>query len=312
MDKEKLVSIIIPVYNEGSQIKENVEKVSEILLKNDIQAEFILVDDGSSDKSWFEIGRLCTEGILMHAIRLSRNFGKEGAITAGLNKASGDACIIMDADLQHPPEIIPEMYRLWLDGDYDVIDGVKNKRGKESLAYKVCAKFFYSLLYKLSKFDLRQGSDFKFLDRKVIDTLNVLVENKTFFRGLSHWVGYKRTSVYFDVAEREKGESKWSFLGLVKFGISAITSFSAMPLYIVTFIGILFSVVSFVLGIQTIYMKFVGEAVSGFTTVIILLLIIGSSIMISLGVIGIYIENIYNEVKSRPKYIISEELKGTK
>lgn len=305
--RDFLVSIVIPVYCEEKQIKKSVLKIHNILSGKKIEHEFILIDDGSKDKTWDAMVGMLPEIPGIRAIRLSRNFGKESAICAGLETVEGDACVILDADLQHPPEIIPEMVRLWREEGYDVVEGVKTSRGKESIINKTGAFFFYKLLDRLSGIDLNKASDFKLLDMKVISAWRQMDERNTFFRGMSAWVGFNRVSIPFVVADREEGESKWSVFRLFRLAINAITSFSSMPLHIITFLGVVFLIASFVLGIQTLYMKLNGEALSGFSTVILLLLIIGSAIMISLGIIGTYIAKIFDEVKNRPRYLISEK-----
>ncbi|MCX7747419.1 MAG: glycosyltransferase family 2 protein [Clostridia bacterium] len=304
-----ILSIVIPVYNEEKQIGRNINVIHQVLLADGIDHEFILIDDGSKDNTWLALKKLAQELPCVNAIKLSRNFGKEAALCAGLSSVTGDACVVMDSDLQHPPEIIPQMVRLWRHEGYEVIDGIKSSRGKESLSYKLSSLLFYNILHKLSGFNLNGASDFKLLDAKVVEAWKALDERNTFFRGMSEWVGYKRKSIAFEVAERAEGVSKWSFVRLVKLAVTAITSFSSLPLQIVTFLGSLFLIGSFFLGIQTLYFKFKGIAVDGFTTVILLLLIIGSALMISLGIIGTYIAKIFDEVKARPRYLISEQIK---
>lgn len=304
---DKKVTVVIPVYNEELLIRENVGVIAGFLTQAGTRFTILLVDDGSKDSTWQKLKELSNENNYVKALRLSRNFGKEAAICAGLEEADGDACIIMDSDLQHPPQLIPEMIRLWRDEGYDVIEGVKSSRGNESLVKKVGAGMFYSILSRLSGLDMQQASDFKLLDRKVVDAWKSMSERGTFFRGMSAWVGYNRKSLPFSVGTRTRGTSKWSVLNLFTLAIKAITSFSSFPLHIVTFIGVFFLIGALVLGIQTIYMKVSGMALSGFTTVILLLLIIGSALMISLGIIGSYIARIYDEVKFRPRYIVSEK-----
>ncbi|MCX7842656.1 MAG: glycosyltransferase family 2 protein [Clostridia bacterium] len=309
MDKT-LITVVIPVYNEENQIYETIEVIRDKLAITGMDYEFILVDDGSSDGTWLKLKMLSEDFQSIKALRLSRNFGKEAALCAGLEAAKGDACIVMDADLQHPPELIPEMVRLWRDESYDVVEAVKSVRGDESLVNKIGAHLFYKTLSKLSGFDIDQASDFKLLDKKVVEAWRCMNERDTFFRGMAAWVGFNRISIPFNVASRKKGTSKWSLFKLSRLAVSAITSFSSLPLQIVTFMGLIFLIGSVVLGIQTLYMKLMGIALSGFTTVILLLLIIGSTLMISLGVIGTYIARIYEEVKRRPRYIISEKVES--
>lgn len=308
--KEKLITVVIPVYNEGIQIYQNILTIREVLDNITFCYEFLLIDDGSTDRTWAEITRLSNDIPSVRALKLSRNFGKEAALCAGLENIKGAACIIMDADLQHPPSLIPEMIRLWDEKGFDVVEGVKSSRGRENLLNKTCASFFYRIMYRFSGINLDRASDFKLLDEKVIQSWRKMLERNTFFRGMSAWTGFNRISIPFKVAERKNGNSKWSVLRLFKLGLNAITSFSSVPLHIVTFLGLGFLTGSFFLALQTLYMKFKGIAVSGFTTVILLLLIIGSTLMISLGIIGTYIARIYEEVKYRPRYLICERIEN--
>jgi glycosyltransferase involved in cell wall biosynthesis len=301
-----MFSVIIPAFNEEKQIKNTISAVRDVFKNVGENCRIVVIDDGSKDGTWQVLKSLAKAEPTVNAVRLSRNFGKEAAIMAGLSRASGDACIIMDADLQHPPEIIPEMITLWKKG-YEVVEAVKEDRGSESLANRFGASLFYKIMHRLSGFSLENASDFKLLDAKVVKALLQMPEKETFFRGLSAWVGYSRAQVYFKVQKRKHGKSGWSRVKLFRLAITAFTSFSSLPLQFVTFIGILFLIGSFILGIQTLVMKFRGLSVDGFTTVILLLLITGSCLMISLGMIGTYIARIYNEVKARPRYIISEE-----
>lgn len=307
MDKF-LVSIIIPVYNEAQQIRESLLKIDGLLKKSGINREFILVDDGSRDDTWRIITEANSEIPGLRAIRFSRNFGKEAALCAGLERANGDACLIIDADLQHPPELIPEMVRLWREEGFEIVEAVKASRGKESFLHKLCAVSFYRILRMFSGIDLDKASDFKLLDAKVVSAWREMGERNTFFRGMVAWVGFKSAVIPFEVGQRTHGSSKWSNLKLIKLAVNAITSFSSLPLQVVTFLGVVFFIGSIILGAQTLYMKFSGIAVSGFTTVILLQLIIGGCLMICLGIIGTYIAKIFDEVKGRPRYIVSETL----
>ena len=306
------ITVVIPVYNEESQICGNISVIRKHLAETGMEFMLLLVDDGSTDGTWFRLKMLSEEIPSIKAFRLSRNFGKEAALCAGLEASEGDACIIMDADLQHPPTLIPEMVRLWKDEGYEVVEGVKYFRGNESMVNKVGANLFYNILSKLSGFNIKQASDFKLLDKKVVSAWRSMNERGTFFRGMSAWVGYNRISIPFNVGIRTGGVSKWSLFKLCNLAVKAITSFSSFPLHIVTFMGVFFLAGAMILGIQTLYMKLMGMAYSGFTTVILLLLIIGSSLMISLGVIGTYIARIYEEVKCRPRYIVADEIKSSK
>ena len=224
---------------------------------------------------------------------------------AGLTEAGGDCCAVIDCDLQHPPEKLVEMYRLWEQG-YEVIEGVKSDRGNEGALHRLFAKFFYFLVSKATGFDMQNMSDFKLLDRKVVDSILELHEKKAFFRATSSWVGFKTAKVEFEVQEREAGVSKWSTANLTKYAIRNITSFSAAPMQIVTVFGFVILAVSVVFSIISIIQKISGIAVEGFTTVILLVAFSSSIIMISIGIVGYYISRIFDEVKNRPTYIVSE------
>jgi dolichol-phosphate mannosyltransferase len=305
------LSVVIPVYQEGSHIRSSIGVIENVLINNHINYEFVLVDDGSRDNSWEEMKKLAQDNGRVTALRLSRNFGKESALCAGLEYADGDMVIVMDSDLQHPPTVIPEMVKAWRDEGYDVIEGIKSSRGKENPVYRVCARFFYYIIYKTSDINLGKASDFKLMDRKVVEAWKEMPERATFFRGMTAWLGFDRKQISFDVAERVNGKTKWSFFRLVRLAMNAITSYTSVPLHCITVLGIFMFIGAILLGIQTLYMKFAGKATSGFTTVILLQLIIGSSIMISLGMIGIYLTKIYKEVKARPRYLISKCIKGS-
>lgn len=298
-----MLSVIIPAYNEDKCIKRAYTAINSLLSENNIESEFVFVDDGSSDQTYKEIKELSLENENIAGLHFSRNFGKEAAISAGLFAAKGDCAVVIDCDLQHPPEKIIEMYRLWEQG-YEIIEGVKKERGEEKKMHSIGAKFFYSVISRMAGFDMANSSDFKLLDRKVIDVLNKMPE-RGFFRAISYWIGYNKTTVEFDVSERVDGESKWSTMGLVKYAISNISSYSTAPMQTVTVLGFLMLVISVIFGVWALIDKMVGRALEGMTTVIIITIFIGSIIMISLGIIGYYIARIYEEIKGRPKYIIS-------
>nr|MCR5720675.1 glycosyltransferase family 2 protein [Lachnospiraceae bacterium] len=273
--------------------------------KAGIEHEFIYVDDGSRDDTFKEIEKLCERESNVKGISFSRNFGKEAAIFAGLKAAAGEAVAVLDCDMQHPPEILPEMYEKFKEG-YDVVEGKKSHRGKEGAGHKLFANIFYGLMSKLMKIDMSDSSDYKLMGRNVVDTLLSLPERQTFFRALSFWVGFNSTTVLFEVKDRENGESKWSTWGLIRYAINNATSFSTAPLHLVSVAGIMTIIFSIVMMIQTLFNYINHRAVEGFTTVILLILMIGGIIMLGLGIIGIYIARIYEEVKGRPKYIIKK------
>ena len=302
-----MLSVVLPAYNEEKMIKKAAQTIGGILQKEEIEYEIVFVDDGSKDTTWMEIENAGKEDEHVNGVHFSRNFGKESAMMAGLENAGGDCVVVMDCDLQHPPETIVEMYRLWQQG-YEVVEGVKRTRGKESVFHKMSAGLFYKMISKAVKIDMSRASDFKLMDRRAVEALLEMPERNAFFRALSSWIGFKTVSVEFDVHEREVGESKWSTKSLIRYAISNIVSFSSAPMMLVGFTGILGFLFAVILGIQTLVNYFSGNAVEGFTTVILLILIMGSFILMGLGIIGYYIAKIYEEVKCRPRYIISRKI----
>ena len=300
-----LLSIVLPSYNEEQNIANTARVLGELLEKEQIEYELIFVSDGSKDATYAEILKASAVNPRIKGAEFSRNFGKEASIFAGLSLAVGDAVIVMDCDLQHPPQVIPKMWKLWQEG-YEVVEGIKLSRCRESLAHKMSAGLFYKIMSRLIKMDMNASSDYKLLDRKVVNVLLELPEKNTFFRALTFWAGFNTTTVEYEVQERAYGESKWSLISLMKYAITNATSFSTLPLQLVTFMGMISILFSVILAIQTVIKYLSGTAVEGFTTVILLVLIIGGFIMLSLGIIGHYIARIYEEVKGRPRYIISK------
>lgn len=306
-----LLSLVIPAYNEEENIENTVTVLSGILDGMDCEYELLFVNDGSKDKTFDKINDISKNNQKVKGISFSRNFGKEAAIFAGLEVALGDAVVVLDCDLQHPPTLIPDMVKLWSEG-YEIVEGVKSSRGKESLFHRMCAGLFYDIMTRLVKIDMKSTSDYKLLDRKVVDELIKLKEHNTFFRALSFWVGFKSVKIEYEVQDRAFGTTKWSFFSLMKYAVNNATSFSTFPLQLVTGMGVLSVLLGIVLGIQTLVKFFMGTAKEGFPTVILLELFIGGSIMLSLGVIGHYIARIYEEVKGRPRYIIRETTENIK
>ena len=300
-----MLSVILPSYNEEKMIAVAAETLAGILDAAKIPFELLFINDGSKDGTWNEICRAREKDSRVCGVCFSRNFGKEAAMFAGLEKARGDCCVVLDCDLQHPPEKIVEMYRLWEQG-YEVVEGIKHDRGEETGLHRFAANTFYGIISKATGIDMASSSDFKLLDRKVVDTLNAMPERNVFFRALSFWVGFKKAEVTYDVRERTAGESKWSTRSLIRYAITNIGSFSSAPLHLITILGFITLAISIVFSIVALVQKLAGTALGGFTTVIILLLFLGSIMMISLGIIGYYIARIYEEIKGRPRYIIEE------
>ena len=306
-----MLSVVIPAYNEEAMIEKAAAVIDGILADAGIAHELLFIDDGSRDTTWEKILQTSAVQPQVRGVHFSRNFGKEAAIIAGLAQAQGDCCAVIDCDLQHPPEKLVEMYRLWEQG-YEVIEGVKSSRGSESAMHGFAARTFYSVISAATGFDMANASDFKLLDRKAVNVLVNMRERNAFFRALSSWIGFKTASVEFDVREREAGESKWSAAALIRYAVSNISSFSTAPMQIVTVLGVVMFVVSVILGGIALVQKLCGAALEGFTTVILIQLFSSSVVMISLGIIGYYIARIYEEIKGRPRYIIAQTCGGEK
>ena len=301
------LSVVIPCLNEGSHLASSLEKVAQILDGLGLSYELVVIDDGSSDDTWQVLREKARVRPDLRAFRLSRRFGKELALCAGLERARGAGILVMDADLQHPPTLIPEMVRAWREEGYDVVEAVKTDRGREPLLARLGAGAFHALFQRLSGFDLAGASDFKLLDRKVLLAWAEMSERNVFFRGMSAWLGFRRKTLPFAVEPRAGGRSGWSGLRLVRLALNGITAFSSLPIQVIPLMGLVFLVFAVLLAIQTLYNKIYGGAETGFTTVIVLVLMVGSMIMIGLGVIGLYVSRIYEEVKGRPRYVITEE-----
>ena len=305
-----MLSVVIPAYNEEKLIGLAAGRIGSILREAGIPYELIFVDDGSADRTWEEIGQAAQSDECVRGVSFSRNFGKEAAIFAGLEAAKGDCCAVIDCDLQHPPEKLPEMYALWQQG-WEVVNGVKADRGRESGLHTFAANTFYRMMSRAVRIDMASSSDFKLMDRRVVAALLGLGERKTFFRALTGWVGFRSINVEFSVADRAEGTSHWSTLSLFRYAFSNIASYSSAPMQIVTVLGVLTLILSLVLGVQTLIRWALGHAADGFTTVIILLLLIGSILMISLGIIGYYIAELFIEVKARPRYLVAKTCGST-
>jgi dolichol-phosphate mannosyltransferase len=301
------LSIVVPAYQEAPGIAEALRAIRSAAAATGLPFEILVVDDGSTDGTWEALGGLGAEITELSAVRLSRNFGKEAAIAAGLDRVRGDACIVIDADLQHPPALIPEMVRRWRTEGWDVVEGVKSHRGRESAAHRLAARTFYRMAAWLTGYNLQDASDFKLIDRRVLEEWRRFAERGTFFRGLVAWLGFRRTEIAFDVPPRRSGGSRWALPALTGLAMHAVTSFSALPLQLVTILGLVMLLVAVGIGAQAVRLWLEGLALPGFTTVILLQLIIGGFLMISLGIMGTYLARIYDEVKARPRYVVRDE-----
>ncbi len=304
----KKVTVIIPVFNEGEILKDTTIEIKKILDNiSTIQYELLFVDDGSQDNTYKILEEISLTDSKVSFISFSKNFGKEAAILAGLENAKSDGVIIIDADLQHPPELIPEMIELWQKENYDVIDGIKASRGKENPFYKLSSLLFNFLMNKLTGLNLKGSSDFKLLDKKVVDEILRCSERTRFFRGLTEWVGFKHKKIFFNVNQRKGGKTKWSLTKLIKYSLNNIIAFSSVPLKLISLLGFFVIFIAIGLIIQTLYLKFTYNAVEGFTTVIISVSFFSGIILLSLGVIGEYLSKIYEEIKARPSYILKRK-----
>jgi glycosyltransferase involved in cell wall biosynthesis len=300
----ELISVVVPAHNEAQGIAHATEVIGGVLDGCGVRWEIVVVDDGSRDGTFERLREIARREPRVKGVRFSRNFGKESALLAGLNFATGDAVITIDADLQHPPSLIPQMIGEWRAGA-KVVDAVKRSRQTDGALTRLRARLFNSLLTKLGGINLENSSDFKLLDRVVVDAIaGMLPERRRFYRGLAEWVGYQRVALPFDVAERESGQGKWTLWKLVELALTALISFTSAPLRIVTVLGFFTLAFGFIVGAEALISWIQGVAVSGFTTTIATLLIIGSTIMISLGIIGEYIAKIYDEIKARPAYLV--------
>jgi len=299
------LSIVIPAMNEGAVLPRTLETIKTIVAAATVSYEIIVVDDGSSDDTSDLIDAAHATTPEIKGIVLSRQFGKEAALYAGLKHSSGKAVITLDADLQHPPSLIPEMLGHWRKGA-EIVHGVKQDRRADTLLQRFTAAVYSAVFSRLSGFDLRGSSDFKLLDRRVVDVLTKsLPEYGRFYRGLSAWIGYRQVFVPFAVAPRASSESRWGGLGLIRYAIQTITAFSSLPLMIVPILGLVMLIISVILGIEAIFSKLAGHAISGFATLEITILFSGSMIMIGLGVIGQYMARMFDEIKGRPVCLIS-------
>lgn len=296
-----MLSIITPAYNEEENIEKTASVIGGLMEKNGIDYELLFVDDGSKDRTWELIEGLAEKNGSIRGLKFSRNFGKEGAVFAGLKNCRGDCAVVIDCDLQHPPELMIEMYELWQQG-WQVVEAVKASRGKESPLYKFFAKSFYGLMEGSSGIKMQGASDYKLMDRQVVDALNEMPERMTFYRAMSSWVGFKTTQIEFNVAPRNAGTTKWNFKKLFKFALSNLTGYTNAPLHLVTVLGIMFFIAAVTLGIIEIVNACRGIPQDGILPV---LMLTGSVIMLALGVIGYYLSKIYEEIKGRPRYIVS-------
>ncbi|MET0605546.1 MAG: glycosyltransferase family 2 protein [Beijerinckiaceae bacterium] len=304
-----VLSIVVPVYNEADGLDALVDRVDQAMSRIEPSFEVVFVNDGSRDGTIDKLRALCAKDHRLTAISFSRNFGKEIAIAAGLDHARGEAVVIMDADLQHPPETIAEFMAKWREG-YANVYGVRRDRTNEGPLRRAFARWFYRLFARFAETDLPPGAgDFRLLDRKAVDALRGLGERARFSKGLYAWIGFKSVGVPFDVAERVHGETKWSFRKLFRFAFDGITSFSTVPLRVWTYVGVFVSFCAFLAALAfVIEALFYGVQTPGFPSLIVSVMFFAGIQLMSLGVLGEYIGRVFAEVKRRPLYIVEERL----
>jgi len=305
-DASPQLGLVVPIRNEEECLPQFLSAVEQQLEKLKCSAEIVVVDDGSQDGSWawLEGHQDDQPGLIL--VRLTRGFGKEGAIKAGLSVSTADAVIVMDADMQHPVELIAEMYRIWLATGAWVVEGVKRGRVRRTPVNRLGAFLFYRIGERFTGLEMRNRSDFQLLDRRAVDLFLSLPERITTFRGIIAWLGLPTQRIPFDVAPRVAGRTRWSFAKLTGLALDMFTGFTNAPLRMMTYASLLFGALAAGLGIQTLYVYLSGQAVEGFTTVILVVLITGTAICTGLGIIGEYLARIYEEVKARPQYVVQE------
>lgn len=305
----KRISILIPCYNEETvlpSLYSSVKKVIDSL--SDYEWDFLFVDDGSTDATLPYIKALRQTDERVHFISLSRNFGKEKALLAGLDKVSGDCVVIMDADLQDPPDLIPQMVQCWEAGYQDVYARRKD-RGREPWLRKVFSVMFYKIMDRATRFHILQNvGDFRLLDRVCINAMRQLRETERYNKGLFCWIGFNKKEITFDRGDRRSGVSKWNFMSLLNLALDGITSFTTAPLRLATIVGSIIALGSFCFLIFYISKTLIyGDPVQGFTTLVSIILFLGGVQLLSIGILGEYIGRIYIETKGRPNYMVREE-----
>lgn len=300
------LSVVLPMYNEEGVAVMALDEIRKQLEQLGTSFEILCVDDGSADGTLTAVMAAAAADPRVQPVVLSRNYGKEAALAAGMSCARGAAVLVMDSDLQHPPGLIPELVARWRSG-FDVVNAVKTDRGQESFSYRTLAWVFNRLMGSSANTSFHGASDFKLLDRQVVDALQGLPEKTRFFRGLVAWVGFRVTEVGFQVAPRAGGTTKWSTLQLLRYSLRNLISFSEFPLKLVAAVGFSTLLFAGLVAIQTLYRYLTGTAFTGFTTVILLQLALGGLLLASVGVVALYLAQLYAEVKGRPTFIVRRE-----
>jgi glycosyltransferase involved in cell wall biosynthesis len=301
------LSIVVPMRNEAQIIDALLARLIPVLARLRMSYEIICIDDGSTDATLEQLLRLRTQYPAMRVLSLSRNFGKDVALSAGLEHSRGAAVVPIDADLQDPPELIEPMVAKWREG-FDVVYATRDRRAGESLLKRASARYFYRIFDRITDFPVPHDTgDFRLLDRRVVDVLVRLPERTRFMKGLFAWVGFRQAAITFDRPERSGGASKWSYWRLWNFALDAVTSFSSMPLKVWSYLGVIISLGAFLYALFLAGLKIVrGIDVPGYASIMVAVLFFGGVQLISLGVIGEYLARTYNEVKGRPLYLVRD------
>lgn len=303
-NKSVRITCVVPVYNEQDVIIPFIKKLAETLNSLTQEFEIIVVDDGSRDHTVERVLALPGE-YRVKLLGLSRNFGKETALTAGIEHASGDVVILLDADFQHPVEVLQSFLQKWAEG-YDMVYGVRRDRAAESILKRNFARLFYWLMQKITKIDIPgNAGDFRLMDKKIVEAIKQFPERTRFMKGLYAWVGYKSIGVTYEVQQRAGGKSSWGFTRLTELAITGITSFSDVPLRVWGLIGFVISLVSLIYAIYIVTVTMLyGADLPGFPTLVVAIMFLGGIQLLSVGILGEYIARIFTEVKARPKYLL--------
>ena len=303
------ISIVVPAYNEEGNIAELHRRLASVLGGLDVSFEIIFVDDGSSDDTLRKVAALAEQDPRVKGISFSRNFGHMKALCAGLDHASGDAVITMDADLQHPPDLIPSLIAKWRDG-YEIVGTIREEAAGTGVVKGATSRLFYWLMSRIAGIDLPRGAaDYRLLDRSVVETVTGMHERSRFLRGLIGWVGYKKVFLPYRADERFSGTTKYSFSRMLGFAADGITSFSSVPLKLSAYVGFLVALLGFVYALYALYTKmFTDRAITGWASVLVAVLFVGGVQLVFLGVIGEYLSRVYEEAKQRPLYIVRKKI----
>ncbi len=310
VEAKPLVSLIVPAYNEDAVIEETYKRLKNVMEQGGYDFEILIVDDGSTDRTPEKVKKICLNDKRVKLIRFSRNFGHQVAISAGIDRAVGKVAVIIDADLQDPPEVIPRMIEKWSTG-YEVVYGVRKKRKGESLFKRVTAALFYRLLRQMTPIEIPlDAGDFRLLDRKVLEELKKMPERRRFVRGMVSWVGFRQTSVEYVREKRFAGTTKYPLRKMINFAIDGILSFSTVPLRISSALGFLSAAVSFLMMMYGLIVRifYPSRVMTGWASLFVAVLFIGGIQLICIGILGEYLGRVYEETKKRPLYIVAELL----